>query len=887
MRRKSIVALILVGVICPLAIAGFTAYQKFLSQQSFRNKVVEVFSQCVKGEVTVGKVDFNPFRGITIKELNFSDPTAENKKPILKASMISIEYSPLHLLVGKIFVKGITIASPEVFIVKDDKGGWNIRELIRPDFKWPFTPVEGSLKDGIVIKDAVVDLKDAALLEDAPKPISDIQVFLIPSPESIRIFNISGNIDDKFWGTYSFGGRLNIKKAKFNLNIMARNIFLREELVKRVPSVGAKLWGDMAPSGRVNLTCAIKYDKYADKRLYYDFVADLTEGTFKLKQWPLPVHGLTGTVELCNGCLYLKNLKGNIGNTEDNALISLNGDICLDERGGILTVDVLNVTGTEELIRMIPKVGDRVWTDYKPTGRADVSVTCIVKGNEVKPDSIAINLRDANATYIHWPLPVHGITGRLEIAEGRLYMKKLHGYVGEGQSASLDLHGQTSLKEVNGIFNINVSNINVTEKIVKMIPSLGDNIWSEYGPEGRCDAAVTCNVKDKKVNYEAIIDLRDMKLLGDRLPFPIVGVNGRIEYSENNLYLRDLNGYVVTGMLTNDKRLSTAHFDLDGTVGITASSGLLTFETTNLAVGEPLVRNIPVIGEGLWETIQPRGRVDVHVDYQIDGRNERPELYAEINCKEMEILCPKLPVPVSNLSGFIETDGNVVYTRELRGRTCNGDVSAVLGVDLSSHPIQYKLKLHFTNTDLGEFMKVALKSDKQLSGLLSGQTEFYCKGNGTENISGKGEINLRKGNLFDIPVILSLCNLLNLSLPEKDTFHSARVEYAIANGIVHIERARLISDTVEISGTGDVGLDGKLDMLAIVEFRNDSFVSGIPIVGEVKDFLIGGIVRRLTKFEIKGTVTDPKTKTVSLKALKHPSIKNVFELLKHDAIHTR
>ncbi len=784
-------------------------------------------------------------------------------------------------------VKGITITSPEFFFARNDKGDWNIRKLIRPDFKWPFIPIEGSLKEGILFKDVTVDLRDASLPEVTPKPISGIQIFSIPSPESIKVFNISGNINDKFWGNYIFGGKLNLKETGFNLNVLAKNIFLREELVKRIPSVGAKLWDNMAPSGRVDLTCAINYDKYAERKLYYDFVAGFKEGAFKLKQWPLPVHGLTGTVEFCNGCLYIKNLKGNIGNAEDAALVSLNGDICFDGRGGILTVDVSNVMCTEERVRMIPKVGDKVWTDYKPTGRVDVNAICIVKDNKVKPDSLTIDLKDINSVYINFPLPTHGVTGRLEFAEDKLYMKKLHGYVGEGYSTPFGIQGQTSLNGADGAFTVNVSNLNVTEEIVKMIPSLGEQIWLEYGPEGRCDTAITCGIKDRKINYDAIIDLRDMELHGNRLPFPVVGANGIIEYYGNNLYLKDVDGYVVTGMLTDGKKLSTSHFDLDGVIDITEQSGMLTFETTNLVVGEPLVRKIPGIGDRLWEAIKPRGLVDVHMDYRINSKSEAPEWYAEINCKEMEILCAKFSVPVLNLSGFIETDGNMVYTRELRGQTCNGDVGIVLGLDLRSSPTHYKLKLNLVNVDLGEFIKVALKSDKQLSGFISGQSEFYCKGNGTENINGKGEIDLRQGNILNMPIILSIFNVLNLSSPAKGAFHTVNGKYTIENGVVHIIKATLISDTVVISGTGDVGLDGKLDMLGIVEFKNNSFVDGIPIVGDVKDFFIGGIVRRLSKFEVKGTLTDPKTRPLSLKALKHPSIKNVFDLLKHDLTHTR
>lgn len=884
MIRKSIVALIVVGIICSLAIAGFVALQKFFLPQFLRTKIVEIFSQCVRGEVTVGEVDFNPFRGITINELNIGDPTTGNNQPLIKVSAISVEYSPFYFLFGKILIKGITLASPEIFVERTEAGKWNISELIRPDFKWPFLPVEGSFKNGIVIKDVWVNLRDASLPEEFinPRPISGIQVFLSPSPEGITVFNISGDFDDGFWGNCSFGGKLNLEEGKFNLDVLARNISLCEELIKRIPSVGARLWDNVAPSGRVALTSTIKYDK----KLYYDFIVDVKDGTFEIKEFPLPVHGLTGTVELCNGRLYLRNLSGNVGDIREGqeqvSVISLNGEICLDGSDGILRVDVSNLNGNEGLVRMIPEVGDKIWTDYKPTGRADVNATCIAKDGKIKLDNLTINVRDASAVYVRLPLPVSSITGALELYGGNLFIKKLHGRLVDGQSASLDLQGRINLKGTDGVLNINISNLNVTEKIVKAIPSFGQRIWSEYMPEGRCDLAVTCNVKDRKVNCDAIADLRDMKFLCDRWPFPIIGTNGKIEYSGNTLYFRGVNGYMVPGTLTNDKKLATAHFNLDGLVDITAPSCSLRLEMANLVIGEPLVRKLPGIGDKLWETLRPRGRMDVRMEYKIGSKEREPEFYTEINCKEVGILYAKLPVPVSNLNGFVETDGNTVRARELNGSVCNGDISAVLGLDLGSTPVQYKLKLNFVDADLGEFVKVAFKSDKQLSGFISGQSEFYCNGNGTENTSGKGEINLHEGDIFEMPVILSLFKVLNLSLPDKDTFHSANVGYTIERGIVHIEKARLISDTVEISGTGNIGLDGKLDMMAIVEFRGNSFLDGIPIVGEVKDFLIGGITRRLTKFEIKGTVTDPQTRSVSFKALKHPSFKNVFELLKSE-----
>ncbi len=166
-----------------------------------------------------------------------------------------------------------------------------------------------------------------------------------------------------------------------------------------------------------------------------------------------------------------------------------------------------------------------------------------------------------------------------------------------------------------------------------------------------------------------------------------------------------------------------------------------------------------------------------------------------------------------------------------------------------------------------------------MSGLLYGRIKYRGIGPDPKNFYAEGHINVNEGYLSDVPVIFSILNFLNLG--KKGSFHSAETKFIVTNGIIHIDEGKVYGDTVELNGRGNLSLNGNLHVTVVAGF-NKGFLSQIPIVGSLFDFVVGGVRKQLTMVEIRGTLSNPESHSVPFKPFTK-SIKSMFDLLPKEA----
>jgi hypothetical protein len=87
----------------------------------------------------------------------------------------------------------------------------------------------------------------------------------------------------------------------------------------------------------------------------------------------------------------------------------------------------------------------------------------------------------------------------------------------------------------------------------------------------------------------------------------------------------------------------------------------------------------------------------------------------------------------------------------------------------------------------------------------------------------------------------------------------------------------VFSDSVELGCVGTVGFDSTVDLTVIAGLSQETF-SQIPFLGGLMDFVVGGVRKKLTKVQITGTLSKPKSKMVGLKPFTDP-IKRIFDVL--------
>jgi len=188
--------------------------------------------------------------------------------------------------------------------------------------------------------------------------------------------------------------------------------------------------------------------------------------------------------------------------------------------------------------------------------------------------------------------------------------------------------------------------------------------------------------------------------------------------------------------------------------------------------------------------------------------------------------------------------------------------------------------LNFSRIILEELAQKVAKPEKQWSGLLYGRIKYRGSGTDPKNFSAEGQFNVNEGYLSGVPIIFSVFNFLNLSIPKKESFHSAQAKFIVKDGVIHIDEGKVYSDSIELNGRGDIDLSGNLHINIVAGFSRD-FFSQIPIVGKLYDLVVGGVRKQLTMVEIGGTFLKPETHPVPFKPFTK-SIKNMFDLLPKD-----
>jgi hypothetical protein len=176
-------------------------------------------------------------------------------------------------------------------------------------------------------------------------------------------------------------------------------------------------------------------------------------------------------------------------------------------------------------------------------------------------------------------------------------------------------------------------------------------------------------------------------------------------------------------------------------------------------------------------------------------------------------------------------------------------------------------------------MENFVKVQEELTGECEGNIEFQGDGDDLKSFTAKGSVKLREGYLSEIPAVLSILKLLSVSLPKKEAFHTANLEYSIKDKIVHVEELEVLSDAIELGCVGTVGFDGTIDLIVVAGLNRETF-SQIPFIGGLMDFVVGGVRKKLTKVQITGTLLNPESTMIGLKPLTD-SVKNIIDVLVH------
>ena len=161
----------------------------------------------------------------------------------------------------------------------------------------------------------------------------------------------------------------------------------------------------------------------------------------------------------------------------------------------------------------------------------------------------------------------------------------------------------------------------------------------------------------------------------------------------------------------------------------------------------------------------------------------------------------------------------------------------------------YNFDFTVERSDVHTILGAVKERESAVTGLLSGEVRIGGRGTDLSTLTGKGQLNVTDGILWQAPVFGIFSEILG-----KTKATRAQASFAITNQAVRTDDMQIAAGAFTAQSRGELGFDGKLD------FRVEAqFLRAWPGIG-----WISPLIGKLLEYKVGGTIGDPKYRPVNL-----------------------
>lgn len=175
-------------------------------------------------------------------------------------------------------------------------------------------------------------------------------------------------------------------------------------------------------------------------------------------------------------------------------------------------------------------------------------------------------------------------------------------------------------------------------------------------------------------------------------------------------------------------------------------------------------------------------------------------------------------------------------------------------VELNLDTGVYHCHCEAQDVDLGTVLSEFGGNNSGITGTVSGWADLDIPARRPELMKGRGEIDVAKGSMVQLPLLANLLIGDPSSTKGQDSAN-ARFECS-GDGQIHVLVGRLNSPACRIAIKGAIGFDGDLRLYLIPRFKFD-LIDQFPGLGPVVAPLLSSVTSRVARALIRGQVTKP------------------------------
>jgi len=326
----------------------------------------------------------------------------------------------------------------------------------------------------------------------------------------------------------------------------------------------------------------------------------ISEGRIDDARLPEPLSDVEATIRADNHGIVIQDLSARCGSTK----LEIDAEIFGYSAGSPLTLDVVaRQLEVQRLpIESLPPQVQKVYADFSPLGRVDLTAHLTFDGQSWQPD-IVIQCHDLAIQYVRFPYRLVGGTGSIELKHDHVSarLRMLTGSQVIHCRAEVDHPGPafTGWVEVQS-----EGPVPVDEKLMAALEPKYQRIVRAFHPRGLASVqgSLWRDAGRQPLERKLSITLHDCSIQHDRFSYPIDKVNGSLQLTGNDWQFRHLTG-----------RNDSAYIIGEGSWIAAAPDGnqlRLEFKATDVPLADELRQALSPGAQRLWSNLRPRGNID-------------------------------------------------------------------------------------------------------------------------------------------------------------------------------------------------------------------------------------------------------------------------------------
>ncbi|MCE9543934.1 MAG: AsmA-like C-terminal region-containing protein, partial [Planctomycetia bacterium] len=687
----------------------------------------------------------------------------------------------------------------------------------------------------------------------------------------------------------------------------ARKFMLERQLVDLLPPTWQQIWYQYLPAGEVNLRFSLDFD---GQRWTPKLDAQCVDVSFSHHKFPYRLERASGNLAFADNKLALR-----LRAFGDGRPVDIDGQI--EHPGpastGVVTINTTELPVSSRLMDALPGKSQTVVRSLAPQGTINAQVRV---SRQVATDKwhqqIAVDLNRIAIRYEKFAYPLKDVRGRLEGVDGQWTFRDL---VGTNDTGYVTCSGQFVPSPGGGELTLRFDGTDVPlgeELRGALSPRLQD-FWLRLKPRGSVNLtsqlryASPAKTLDVTVHIEPCND--SVSLEPDFFPYQLAKLSGAIDYHNGLVELHRvgaehgrtqvvtdghcrvgpdggwdlrLENFTVDRLLPERELLAAlpprlrkgiAELNFDGPLNLRGNWALS-------RGGRP---EDPLLSQWDVEFSTLQGRLHAGIELknlaggvrligQFDGTKQQMRGWLDIDSAmygDYQLTHIRGPMWLSDdqflLGAWAEPSNPGTAPNRLTAQAYGGVIAADIRVTLGGTP-QFNVVAEAERVDLARLITETTRNGTRLQGNVAANIELSGTAAGTHRLSGSGGIRLQNGDIYELPLLVSLLKILSVRPPDKKAFSSSEMNFRIRADHIYFDKINFYGDAISMLGKGEMDFDRNVHMKFHAMVGSDQM--HIPILRPV----LGLASQQLMQVYVEGPLDHPHTSREAL-----PGVRRVLE----------